>query len=245
VVALSAGVVKAVTSGSPGPVATSPTQVSTGKTSPASQPADGNSTAPSDRGSTTPGGAGSTTPDGGASSSQPLQAPAVQAADFNSVDITAGNAPASQDIAIGNPNTQPIEITGVQASAPFSIVADTCSNMPVQGQASCSITVQFTPTTLGANTGTLTVNSAAGQSTAQLSGTGFVELTIVIAPPGAGTVQTDSGFMCNQTCTEQVMGPVTLTATQKGFKDWKGACSGFISSCTPNLTADGTVTAEF
>jgi hypothetical protein len=121
----------------------------------------------------------------------------VQAADFDPVDITPGQAPASQDIAIRNPNTQPIEVTGVQASAPFSIATDSCSNVPIQGQASCSITVNFAPTTLGTSTGTLTVNSAAGQSTTQLSGTGFAELTIIITPV-VGTVQSDSGFSCNQ-----------------------------------------------
>jgi hypothetical protein len=244
-IALGAGVVKAIASGSPSTVTVSPTQVSTGTTSPASQPADGNSATPGGGGSTTPDGGGSTTPGGGAGSSPPLQPPAVQAADFDPVDITPGQAPASQDIAIRNPNTQPIEITGVQASGPFSIATDTCSNVPIQGQASCSITVQFAPTTLGTSTGTLTVNSAAGQSTTQLSGTGFAELTIDITPV-VGTVQSDSGFSCNQAqCIEQITGPVTLTATPEAFKGWKGPCSGQ-NSCGPlNLTEDTTVTAEY
>jgi hypothetical protein len=176
------------------------------------------------------------------------QPPAVQAANFDSVDITPGHAPASQDIAIGNPNAQPIEITGLQASAPFNVVADTCSNVTIQGQASCTITVQFAPTTLGASTGTLTVSSTAGQSTTQLSGTGFAKLTIDITPAGA-TVQDTSGFACNQAeCTEQITGPVTLTATSKGFKDWgnQGACAGVVGpKCTLNLTQDAIVTAEF
>ena len=198
-------------------------------------------------GSTTPGG-GSTTPGGGTSSSPPLQPPAVQAAEFDSVDITPGQTAATKDVPIHNPNTQAIEITGLQASAPFSIVADTCSNVSIQGQASCTITVQFAPTTLGASTGSLVVNSAAGQSTTQLSGTGFARLTIDIVPAGA-TVQDDSGFACRQAeCTEQITGPVTLTAASKGFKDWgnQGACSGVIGpECKLNLTQDASVTAEF
>jgi hypothetical protein len=250
-IALGAGVAKAISSGSPSAV--SPTQASTGTTSPASQPADGNSatpagggsTTPDGGGSTTPAGGGSTTPDGGGGSSPSLQPPAVQAADFDPVDITPGQAPASADITIRNPNTQPIEITGVQASGPFSIATDTCSNVPIQGQASCGITVHFAPTALGTSTGTLTVNSAAGQSTTQLSGTGFAELTIDITPV-VGTVQSDSGVSCNQAeCIEQITGPVTLTATPAAFKGWKGPCSGQ-NSCGPlNLTEDTTVTAEY
>lgn len=256
-IALGAGVVKATTSGSahqqPGTVTVSPTQATTGKTSPASQPASGGSTAPSGGISTRPDGGRSTTPSGGGrgtsggpSSSPALQPPAGQAADFKSVDITPGQTPASEDIAIRNPNTQPIEITAVQASAPFSITADTCTNaQPIQAQASCSITVLFAPTALGASTGTLTINSAAGQSTTQLSGTGYAELTISIIPKGK-IVQDDSGLICDQSeCTEQITGPVTLTAPSKGFKDWKGACSGFIPSCALNLTADEMVTAEY
>jgi hypothetical protein len=252
-IALGAGVAKAISSGSPSTVTVSPTQVITGTTSPASQPTDGNSATPGGGGSATPGGGGSATPggggsatpDGGGGSSPPLQPPAVQAADFDPVDITPGQAPASQDIAIRNPNTQPIEITGVQASAPFSIATDTCSNVPIQGQASCSITVHFEPTTLGTSTGTLTVNFAAGQSTTQLSGTGFAELTIDITPV-VGTVQSDSGFSCNQAeCIEQITGPVTLTATPKAFKGWKGPCSGQVGCGPLNLTEDTTVTAVY
>ena len=248
-IALGAGVVKAMTSGTSGPpgtVAVSPTHVSSSQTSPASQPAGGNSTTPGGGGSTTPGGGGSTTPGGGPSSSTPLQPPTVEVADFDSVDITPGQTPASKDISVRNPNTQPIEITALKAFAPFSIISDTCINVSIQGQASCTITLQFAPTNLGANTGSLVVNSAAGQSTTQLSGKGFAELTIDITP-AVGMVQGDSGFTCNQAkCTEQITGPVTLTATPKGFKDWKGPCSGHITSCGPlNLAADTTVTAEY
>ena len=260
-IALGVGVVKAMTTGAPGAIVVSPTQVGSSQTSPVSQPASDNSTTPGGGGSTTPGGesttpgggsttpgGGSTTPGGGTSSSLSLQPPAVQAAEFDSVDITPGQTAATKDVPIHNPNTQAIEITGLQASAPFSIVADTCSNVSIQGQASCTITVQFAPTTLGASTGSLVVNSAAGQSTTQLSGTGFARLTIDIVPAGA-TVQDDSGFACRQAeCTEQITGPVTLTAASKGFKDWgnQGACSGVIGpECKLNLTQDASVTAEF
>ena len=271
-IALAAGVVKAVTPGPPGP---SPTQVSATKTATVSQPASltasgsagpstptgttstpttptSTSTAPTSSPTTptssptTPTGSPTTTT-GGTSSTQPLQALSVQAADFGLVNITKGQAPVSEVISVSNPNAQPVAISGLQASAPFSIVTDTCRGTPVQSQGSCTVTVQFAPTALGASTGTLTVDSAAGPSIAQLSGTGFVTLTINIVPIG-GTVTGDS-FECTEknSCMEQITGPVTLAASPPGsFVDWMGACSGKTVTCTlSTLTADTAVTAEF
>ena len=170
----------------------------------------------------------------------------MQAADFGDVNITKGQAPASEVISLSNPNAQPVTVTDLQASAPFRIVTDTCRGTPVQGQASCTVTVQFAPTKLGASTGTLTVKSEAGPATAQLSGTGFVTLTIDIGP-AAGTV-TGDGFKCEKaSCSEQITGPITLAAVSTGFKDWKDSCPlGNGAICGPlNLTADTTITAQF
>jgi hypothetical protein len=171
----------------------------------------------------------------------------VQAANFGPVNITKGQAPVSEVITVSNPNAQPVAISGLQTSVPFSIVTDTCRSTPVQSQGSCTVTVQFAPTALGASTGTLTVDSEAGQSMAQLSGTGVVTLTIDIVPT-AGTV-TGDGFKCTEkaSCMEQITGSVTLAASPPdSFVDWMGACSGKTATCTlSTLTADTTVTAEF
>jgi hypothetical protein len=259
-IALGAGVVKAIT---PGP---SPTQVSATKTPTSSQPASlvtssagpgtppGSPTTPASsptNAPTTPTGTPTTstgsptTPTGGTSSTQPLQAPSVQAADFGDVNISKGQA--AEVISVSNSNAHPVAITDLQASAPFSIVTDTCRGTPVQSQGSCTVTVQFAPTKLGASTGTLTVNSEAGPATAQLSGTGFVTLTIDIGP--AGSTVTGDGFSCEKAqCSEPIKGPITLTAVSNGFKDWKGSCpnGNSATTCGPlNLTADTTITAEF
>jgi hypothetical protein len=254
-IALAAGLVKAVT---PGP---SPTQVSASNTATASQPtsliASGSagpstlttpsSTSAAPTSSPTTPTSPPTTPTRETSSTQALQALSVQAADFGPVDITKGQAPVSEVISVSNPNSQPVAISGLQTSAPFNIVTDTCRGTPVQSRGSCTVTVQFAPTALGASTGTLTVDSAAGPSMAQLSGTGFVTLTIDIVP-AVGTV-TGDGFMCTEkaSCLEQITGSVTLAASPpKTFVDWMGACSGKTATCAlSTLTADTTVMAEF
>jgi hypothetical protein len=254
-IALTAGLVKAVT---PGP---SPTQVSANNTATASQPTSliasgsaGPSTLTTPSSTSTAPTSSPTTPTGspatstrGSSSPPPLQALSVQAADFGPVDITKGQAPVSEVLSVSNPNSQPVAISGgFQTSAPFNIVTDTCRGT-VQSQGSCTVTVQFAPTALGTSNGTLTVDSAAGPSTAQLSGTGFVTLAIDIVPTG-GTV-TGDGFMCTAkaSCLELITGSVTLAASPPGsFLDWTGACSGKTATCTiSTLTADTTVTAEF
>jgi len=175
------------------------------------------------------------------------------------VDITPGQPPASQQVTVTNSNPQPLVITGVQASAPFSATPGTCStgqSIPARG--SCSITVQFAPTALGVSTATLTIDSSAGQSAAQLSGTGFVKLMIMVV--GGGTVQGDDGASCSSPdpngCADQVTAPITLTATPTatggkptGFKGWRGgACVAFGANqkCGPlGLTADASATAVF
>jgi Abnormal spindle-like microcephaly-assoc'd, ASPM-SPD-2-Hydin len=247
-IALAAGLVKAVTPGS------SPTPVSATNTATASQPtsliASGGtgpsspSTAPTSAPTTSTG--SPTTSTRGPTSPPPLQVLSVEAANFGPVDITKGQAPVSEVLLVSNPNSQPVAISGLQTSAPFTIVTDTCGGT-VQSQGSCTLTVQFAPTALGVTNGTLTVDSAAGPSLAPLSGTGFVTLTIDIAP-AVGTVMGD-GFMCSQkaACLELITGSVTLTASpRRGFLDWTGACSGTIPTCAlSTLTADTTVTAEF
>jgi hypothetical protein len=193
---------------------------------------------------------------------QPLKPPIVQAADLGQANITPGHLPATGQVKVTNPNTQPLRITGAQAAAPFTITQGTCAiGTLVPAQASCDFTVQFAPTALGASMQTLTVDSAAGPATAQLSGTGFIDLTITVNGSGAGTVQGNDGFTCAPPdptgCTDQVTSPITLTETPTNdpqssdsnvFAGWGGACvgSGANPACElQQITADSDVSAQF
>ncbi len=241
------GVVKAATPHGPDhrdTAATLTPSPTTGSTTPTGPGQDGTGTS-----STGPGGTetNSSGPDGRSSSNRPpLRPPLVPPADLGRVDITPGQPPASQQVTVTNSNPQPLLITGAQASAPFSVTPGTCSTgQPIPAQGSCSITVQFAPTALGVSTATLTIDSSAGQSTAQLSGTGFAKLMIMVV--GGGTVQGDDGASCSSPdptgCADQVTAPITLTATPATSGDKTAVFKGW---CGPlDLTADASATAVF
>jgi hypothetical protein len=247
-IVLTLGMVKAATSGA------SHHQPPTAATTPASDGSNGTPTGPGQNGGGTGGGG---TGGGGGSNQPPLKPPVMQPTDFGQVDITPGQPPATGQVSVTNPNTQSLSITGAQAAAPFSIVtADNCTAHPVPANNSCSITIQFTPTVLGTSAQTLTLDSAAGQATAQLSGSGFAKLTIIATGNGSGSfLQDGQGLTCSPQCVEPITAPdqapsqlTAIPSTSSVFTGWGGACatSGRNPSCTlPQITADTDVSAEF
>jgi len=105
------------------------------------------------------------TSDGG----QPTLTPATQ--DFGSEAVNYPTA--AQTFTWTNNSSFPITVSSATITgANFSIATDSCTNQTVQGGASCTITVIFTPSALGAATGTLTVASGSVKLAAALSGTG-------------------------------------------------------------------------
>lgn len=250
VVALTIGAVKAATTHL---AQQPPAGVSMPRTSPTVSGRDGReSHGPGGNGeSHGPGGNGGS--DGPGQNPPTLKPPILQPLGFGPVDITPGQPTGTRVVTIRNPNTQPLLITSAHTSAPFSIAADACSAHSITPQDSCDITVQFAPTTLGTNTGTLTIDTAAGQSTAQLTGAGSAELTITITGNGSGSVYDGQALTCPPDCTEQITGPITLTAgpdtlpVNSYFAGWGDDCqaSGSSTTCQLTLTADGTVSADF
>jgi len=173
--------------------------------------------------------------------------------DFGSVNISPGHPSIGHTFTVVNPNTRPLAITGanVTGDPAFSVSKDGCSTSTLAPQGSCAVTVAFSPTTLGAKTGVLTISSAQGSSsTAKLAGRGFVQLTLTVSK--YGTVRDDQGHTCSgpATCTTQISAPdqASITLTETGFfEGWGGACEsrGLEPTCHLDLTEDTAVTAEF
>lgn len=79
--------------------------------------------------------------------------------------------------------------------------------------------------------------------------------TLSVAKTGAGAASgkvrsTPAGINCGTDCEEAYAGGtvVTLTATSTTaarFSGWSGACTGTLSTCTVNMTAAASVTADF
>ena len=87
-----------------------------------------------------------------------------------------GTTSPAKTITLGNLSTStislptPAAILGANA-ADFSITGGTCASS-LAGKSSCTYTVTFTPSQVGAETATLSVNDADGTQTATLNGTG-------------------------------------------------------------------------
>jgi hypothetical protein len=108
------------------------------------------------------------TNDGGAAT----LAPTTQ--DFGTIAV--GFTSPAQTFTWTNNSSFPASVNILTASGDFSVTGNNCSTVAAFG--SCTITVVFTPTALGARTGTLSVGSAGTTLISALTGTGVPDLTI-------------------------------------------------------------------
>ncbi|HWK25223.1 MAG TPA: Ig-like domain repeat protein [Solirubrobacter sp.] len=112
-------------------------------------------------------------------------APAVSAPasmDFGSVE--AGKV-SQRSITLTNSGTLPVEVNGVDVTGPFAATSDSCKGKTLAVGATCAVVTTYTPSAVGAQSGSLTfdVGSGIGKRTTALTATG------VAAPvPPAPTV---------------------------------------------------------
>ena len=140
------------------------------------------------------------TNDGGAAT----LTPAMQ--DFGAVPV--GVTSGGQTFSWTNNSTFPATVTLLTGSGDFSVGPNNCTN--VAAGASCAIQVYFTPSALGARTGTLTVGSAAATLTSSLTGTGTPSLVVSTSSLGFGNI--DVGAHASQilTVTNQASVPIAV-----------------------------------
>ncbi len=89
----------------------------------------------------------------------------------------------------------PVTVSSASVSGDFAVSKNSCSSVGVGG--TCEIDVTFTPTALGARTGTLSVVANTGTLTAALSGNGVSPLTVSSSALTFGLV--DLGASVSQT----------------------------------------------
>ena len=99
-----------------------------------------------------------------------------------------------------------VSAAAITGSTDFSIVSNNCSS--VAGGASCQIGVIFTPTALGAGTGTLTVASSGNTLSASLTGTGTPGFSLSGTSLAFGSL--DVGATASQTLTLTSLAPGPL-----------------------------------
>jgi hypothetical protein len=183
------------------------------------------------------------TNDGG----QPTLSPT--SADFGSE--SRGFATAAQTFTWTNHSTFPASAT-TEITTGFNVVSNNCQQ--VQGGGSCSISVNFQPSTLGAQTGILTVNSSGPSITAALTGIGIPDLTFTSSALQFGNHDVGSSTTQTLSITNAASGavpvPAITTTGDYAATTTCGSTLGVGASCSisiifmPRVTGDrpGTLT---
>ena len=141
--------------------------------------------------------------------------------DFGNDPVYTASAPAVFTI------TSPAALSQLTVQVSGGAFADTttCTSSLAAG-ASCTVSVTFTPTAIGAATGMLTATYAGGSTTAMLTGTGVPnnsDFTFTMTPTTESVPDTSGVFLFNLTFAQATANTVpfngTITLTYSGFPD--------------------------
>ncbi len=167
---------------------------------------------------------------------------------INFGNVTTGSSTASQTLTLANTGTASYSITsisliGTNASS-FSITSNTCGSSLGVGS-SCSIAVNFAPTSTGAQTASLIVVDSEGTQTSSLSGTGnAVPVPKAVLNPSSLTFTT----VVNTTASSQSVtlsnpGNATLNISSVGISGTNASAFTIVSNnCGSSLAAGGACT---
>lgn len=117
-----------------------------------------------------------------------------------------GTTSAVQVVTLTNSGDQ--ALTGIAVAVTKDFTAANNCGTTLQGHGSCSISVAYAPTIIGAETGTLTVTDATRSQTVALSGTG-------LAPPGAASA-TPASIDFGNNAVGSTSSAIAVTVTNNG-----------------------------
>jgi hypothetical protein len=164
-------------------------------------------------------------------------------ANFGSESL--GFATPTQTFTWTNNSTFPASAT-TEITTGFNVVSNNCQNVP--GSSSCQIAVDFQPITLGAQTGTLTVNSTGPSITAALTGTGIPDLNFSGQALQFGSHDVGSSTTQTVTVTNAASGTVPVPAiTTTGDYATTTTCGTTLAtaaSCTISVIFTPTTTGD-
>jgi hypothetical protein len=172
---------------------------------------------------------------------QPSLAPTAQ--DFGSQAVGFTSAP--QTFTWTNNSSFPSAVTSSTVTGDFRITSNNCSS--VAAGASCTITVVFTPTALGARTGALTVVSSGNTLMSTLTGTGTPGFSLSASTLTFGNLDVGATSSQTLTLTSLATGPLAVPAftTTGPYSVSTAACGATVaalSSCLITVTFHPTVT---
>jgi hypothetical protein len=172
---------------------------------------------------------------------QPSLAPTSQ--DFGSEAVGFSTAP--QTFTWTNNSSFASSVTSATAGGDFSIKSNNCTS--VAAGASCQIGVVFTPSALGARTGTLTVVSSGNTLTASLTGTGTPGFSLAPSSLSFGNLDVGATEPMTLTLTSLATGPLAVPAflTTGPYSVTTTACGtsvAALASCSITVTFQPTTT---
>jgi Bacterial Ig-like domain (group 2)/Abnormal spindle-like microcephaly-assoc'd, ASPM-SPD-2-Hydin len=177
----------------------------------------------------------------------------AQTATLSSTSVSFGNVAVdstsgTRNVRLTNSSTTALTISSIEFSGEFT-ETNTCG-ASLTRRASCTISITFEPTALGAQTGSVTItdNSTTGTTqTITLSGTGEAPLTITPASRALGTEPVGSTSAArtftvrNNTTTAM---PLTVTSSNTEFVATGCTTVAASSSCTESVTFTPAATAS-
>lgn len=156
-----------------------------------------------------------------------------------------GITSATHTFVVSNPSPFPIAVSGAVTTGDFAIVTNNCAAVVAGG--SCQITVSFTPTTIGARTGTLSVTSGLTTLKSTLTGTGVPDIQVSSSSLNFGNIDI-GGVSASQTVTVTnalpstvALQPLTLTGDYTDTTTC-GASLGPQATCTVTIVFRPTAT---
>jgi hypothetical protein len=158
--------------------------------------------------------------------------------------VATGTTSAAQTLTLHNTGNADLTGITVVVTAPFSRAGGTCGTTLTPAAATCTITVVFSPTAIGAATGTATItgNVAVTGSPVSLSGTGIAATAIASVTGGPlafGNVTTGTNS-ATQTLTLHNTGTANLTGitvvVTTPFSRVGGTCTATLAPGTCTIT---------
>jgi hypothetical protein len=175
----------------------------------------------------------------------------VDSHDFG--DFRLGAPVHAATLVVRNTGTMTVDAPSASTSGgdpSFNVASTTCAGV-LEPNATCTVVVQWQPTTVGNKSGSLVVSSSmGGQDAATLSGHAIARVTVVRSGSGGGSVASagQAGISCGTACEHDFdTSPIVLTANPAAgslFTGWGADCSG-TQSCSLVLDRAKSVAATF
>lgn len=156
--------------------------------------------------------------------------------------LAAGQISAAQAVTITNSGATPVTFTSVVASSQFSVPSQTCTAAPLNQNGTCTVNVDFRPTTGGPASGTVTIssNAAGNPHFVTLSGTGLAP-SISVLPASLNFPDTLAGQTSDpQRILVTNAGNLNLVVSAVNLNNNSAAAYSLTTTCVATIVPGGT-----